>query len=327
MHVLVEAMNSIFVVLDLITSALAILFVVFHKPPAEDVQQVNDYGKTMEIESQGRILNIIKKLQTILCACFFIGLLCFLYVKLDSIVLLPYTISMYLFYGSVVFRSFFCSGDHDMSSIEMDAFMIAFILRRQHIQKFATSFHASTESIYSELISLFFLSINWLVVIFSFVVILNLLFNALCKRFAPTAKEIPGKRNDLLLNVGNWMVEKCRHRPLYYFLLPVLFAIDLIKNFVISFPYLLICNIRAYIIYAYNSILVSLCRWQKRRRDTEIIRFDFKLSLVFVLTIIYVVIVCEKNYSPETIDIYSFIATALVLPVLLDGLIGLRKQQ
>ena len=324
---IIEEVNSILATFDFITSAVAILFSLLHKPSVANDHSVVTNGEANKKDISARMFRVAKMIQIILCACFFIWLVCFLAIQLDGIMLFPYGISLYLFYGAVVFRCFYCSNDHDMSSGEMDAFLLGFILRRQSIQKFTASFTFTTESIYHELLSLFFLSVNWLVIIFSFIVMVNLLLNTLCKRFTPNALNVPQRKEDLMWNVGNWMVEKCRRRPVYYFLLPILFFIDLVKNILISAPYLFVLNAKAYIVCAYNSVFVYLCQCQKSKKDTEIIRFDFKLSLVLVLTLIYMVIVLQKTHSSEAIDIYSFIATALVLPVLLDGLIGLRKRK
>ena len=324
---IIEEVNNVLDIFDFITSAVAVLFSFLHKPSVDAYHSIATNGNADGKDISTRVFRVAKMLQTILTACFFIGLVCFLYIKLDGIMLFPYSISLYLFYGAVVFKCFYCSNDHDMSSGEMDAFLLAFIFRRQSVPKLFATFSFTTETIYSELLSLLFLSINWLVILFSFIVMVNLLLNALCKRFAPKPLSIPQKKNGLMWNIGNWMVDECKHRPMYYFLLPVLFFIDFVKNILISAPYLLILNTKAYIIYAYNSFFVYLCQWQKEKKDTEIIRFDFKLSLVLVLTLIYVVIVSEKTHSSEVIDIYSFVSTALILPVLLDGLIGLRKRQ
>lgn len=320
-----EKMNVMLSYLDFATSLLAVLFSLLHLPSRENEDQTIVNTPQSVPNTSSCFHAFVGKLQLVLCICFSLWIIYYCFIEKDSHLLIPYALSLYLFYGAMIFKCFFCRTDHNMSSNEMDAFMLVFVLRRHYIQRFTSQFQPVLTSVYREVFSIIILSVNWLVMIFSFIVLVSLLFNTICKRFSLSIKRLPRSAKHPVLTLKNWMVEKYQPSPLYYCFFPLLFVADFLKNILIAIPYLVLISIGKYIVFAYNSFFIQLCLWQREKTDTEIIRFDFKLSLVVVLASVYIVAISEKTFSSEAMDIFNFVSTALILPILLEGLMELRK--
>ena len=103
---IIEEVNNILDIFDFITSAVAVLFSFLHKPSVDAYHSIATNGNADGKDISTRVFRVAKMLQTILSACFFIGLVCFLSIKLDGIMLFPYSISLSLSFVNTYFHFF-----------------------------------------------------------------------------------------------------------------------------------------------------------------------------------------------------------------------------
>lgn len=272
-------------------------------------------------------LQVVRVLQVLLSVVALFIFLFFIIARKQKWIYSVYLTGYILFYFSIIYKCFVCKNDHDFTPSEMNALIQTFIQRSLILSIIKRTF-PTVDSINSlqELTQILILCLDWVLSIFSFLVILSMLINTISKRFSIKPIQLLKLKKTSFLALDNCFVNRHFHRTYVYCLLfPFLFILDFFKNVFIVLPYALFCYIMNYFITAFNNIVVDFFAQQRKKNDTAIFRFISKLSLVITLSLVYFSIVIDGGYSKETESIFSYIATALILPIMIDGLIELRR--
>lgn len=311
----------------LFTSACAIILSVFHS--SADAMPQKPTNLSGGRPSKTLFYKCLKILHIVLCWLAGLSAILLAIQKQVRWIYVPLMLTALVVNISIVYQCFFGKEDHDFSTSEFNIFNSLIIYRWTYDKIIEKIFTVSTiETRLQEALQLTRTSLDWFLSLFISFSALYMTINTLGKRINPKPIKYMNYSQHPFFTIDNWFVEQKYKNTFTYFLwFPLLFSLDLIKNIVILFTYRLIWFLQRSLALAYNILVISLFNKQKTKKDTAIIRFVVKFSLILALSLVYFSGVIDENYSKEVMDIFSYIATVLIIPILLDGLMELRKQQ
>lgn len=161
-------------------------------------------------------------------------------------------------------------------------------------------------------------SVLWLIQIFMLFTSMLLAFNGFCK-WKKRIKRIDYAR--LSWNISDWYVKRVdKSKPLKY-LLPLIVLAD-------SIFYLLKKAI-VFLSAMFNELLPSINDAIQRQidtLDTQLIRLAFRGAIVCSLSMMYGYMELKGIHAESTRNIFSYVATVIVIPIVIEGIQGLRDR-
>ncbi len=161
-------------------------------------------------------------------------------------------------------------------------------------------------------------SVLWFVQIFMFFTAGLLAYNGFCKK----KKKV--KRIDyshFSWNISDWYVKSVDKHKFLKYLLPLILIIDavfyLIKKAVVFFAAM------------FNELLPSIndaIQRQVDTLDTQLIRLAFRGAIVCSLSMMYAYMELKGIHAESTRNIFSYVATVIVIPIVIEGILGLRER-
>ena len=161
-------------------------------------------------------------------------------------------------------------------------------------------------------------SVLWLIQIFMLFTSMFFAFNGFCKQIK-RINRIDYSR--LSWNISDWYVKHIDKHKFLKYLLPLILIIDAV--------FYLLKKAISFLAAMFNELLPSIndaIQRQVDTLDTQLIRLAFRGAIVCSLSMMYGYMEIKRIHAESTRNIFSYVATVIVIPIVIEGILGLRER-